>query len=108
MSSERNPIVLPKASPTGKTCQKCGSAKWTGRNIQGAVTFTCSECRFQWYGGLPQVPEDPTRPRAPEINEPLVQFVENLKVEGGVEELRRRPDQRAEFRKGAPIPTDKE
>ena len=108
MASERNPIIIPKADAGRRACAKCGCEKWTGRNIQGAVTFTCSKCQFQWYGGLPQTPEDPSVPRAPEIYEPVVKFVENPKVEGGVEEIRRKPDQRADFRKGAPIPSDEE
>ena len=86
---------------------KCGGMDWAGRNIQGAVTFTC-KCGYQWYGGLPQVAEDTTVPHPPEAYDPTVKFVENQKVEGGVEEIRRKPDQRADFRKGAPIPEDEE
>lgn len=108
MTSDRNPIVLPKAGASRKLCMKCGSDKWTGRNIQGSITFTCTNCKLQWYGGLPQVPMDPTIPTAPESYEPTVKFVANSKAEGGVEEIRRKPDQRADFRKGAPIPTDDE
>jgi len=108
MANERNPIFIPKADAGRKVCAKCSSPRWTGRNIQGSVTFTCTDCKFQWYGGLAQLPEDPTVPRAPEINEPTVRFVENPKVEGGVEEIRRKPDHRTEFRKGAPIPTEEE
>jgi hypothetical protein len=108
MTSDRNPLVIPKAGSSRKGCAKCGSEKWTGRNIQGAVTFTCTDCKFQWYGGLPQTPMDPSIPTAPESYEPTVKFVENQKVEGGVEEIRRRPDQRTDFRKGALIPTDEE
>lgn len=108
MASERNPIVIPKAGTSQRVCRNCGSPKWSGRNTQGAITFTCQACKFQWYGGLAQVPIDPTIPHPPEIEEPLVKFVENRNVEGGVEEIRKRPDQRTEFRKGAPIPTDEE
>ena len=108
MASERNPIVIPKASSGRRGCVKCGSEKWSGRNIQGAVTFTCDACKFQWYGGLPQVAEDPTIPHAPEINEPSLKFVENSRVEGGIEEIRKRPDLRADFRKGAQVPNKDE
>ena len=80
--------------------------KWSGRSVQGAVTFTCP-CGYQWYGGLPQVPEDFNIPRAPEY-EPTVKFVENQKMEGGVEEVRRKPDQRADFRKGALVTNEDE
>jgi len=108
MSSDRNPLVIPKSGSGRKGCAKCGSEKWTGRNIQGSVTFTCVDCKFQWYGGLPQTPMDPSIPTAPESYEPTVKFVENSKMEGGVEEIRRKPDARTDFRKGALIPTEEE
>ena len=105
--SERNPIVIPKANTGRRACAKCGGFDWYGRNIQGAVTFKC-KCGYEWYGGLPQVAQDPNIPMPAESYEPTVKFVENTMVEGGVEEIRRRPDMRADFRKGAPIPNDGE
>jgi len=108
MNPLRNPIFIPNADIAKRACNNCGADKWTGRSIQGAVTFTCSMCHFKWYGGLPQLPQDPTIPRAPEINEPVIQFVENLKLEGGIEEIRRKPDHRTDFRKGALVPNEDE
>lgn len=105
--TDRNPIVIPKSSSGKKTCAQCGSSEWYGRVIQGAVTFKC-KCGFKWYGGLPQEPEDPMIPHAPELYEPTVKFVENQRLEGGVEEIRRKPDMRTDFRKGAMVPNDGE
>ena len=104
--ADRNPIIIPKEAPNRNGCPKCGGIKWFGRNIQGAVTFKC-ECGHVWYGGLPQLPQDPTIPFPPDVNEPI-QFVENKKMEGGVEEIRKKLDLRTDFRKGAPIPEDGE
>lgn len=107
--TERNPIIVPKSSGSStKTCWKCGKADWTGRNIQGAFTFTCKACGAQWHGGLPQVAQDPSEPVPAERYEPTVRFVENKTSPGGVEEIRRRPDMRPDFKKGAPIPEDEE
>lgn len=105
--SDRNPIVIPKADSGRRGCPKCGGSDWFGRNIQGAVTFKC-KCGFVWYGGLPQVAQDPSIPMPADSYEPTVKFVENSKTEGGVEEIRRRPDLRVDFRKGAPIPNEDE
>lgn len=105
--TERNPIIIPKAGSSQRLCAKCGSPRWSGRNIQGAVTFTCDNCKFQWYGGLPQVAQDPTIPYPPD-SEPTVQFVENSKMESGVEEIRKRVDLKTDFRKGAPVPNEED
>jgi hypothetical protein len=100
--ADRNPILIPKAAVSGRACRACGSTKWYGRNIQGAITFKC-ECGFTWQGGLPQLPQDPSIPVPPDRYEPTVKFVENKRAEGGVEEIRRKPDTTADFRKGALI-----
>jgi hypothetical protein len=106
--SDRNPIVIPKTADARRRCAKCGSLDWYGRNISGAVTFKC-KCGYEWYGGLAQVPMDPLVPQPPLAPpDPDIQFVENSRVEGGVEEIRKKPDMRTDFRKGAPIPGDEE
>lgn len=106
MSNGRNPILVPKSAPSGVKCFKCGSGDWFGRNISGTVTFTCKTCKATWQGGLPQLPQDPSIPTSPERYEPTVRFVENKTAPGGVEEIRRKPDMRPDFKKGAPIPEE--
>lgn len=107
MASDRNPIVIPKADSRVRGCANCGDPRWTGRNVQGVVTFTCGKCGFKWQGGLPMVPMDPTVPYPPDP-ETDVRFVENLKIEGGIEEIRKKPDMRTDFRKGALVPNEDE
>jgi len=104
MSEDRNPLIIPTVTPTRRCCPACKKENFTGRNLQGVVTFTCLECRNSWQGGLPQEPQDPTQPHPP-INpkdRPLVQFVRTSS--GKVEEERTRVNLTQEFRKGIPFP----
>lgn len=110
MSDERNPLLIPtRKEPVRLTgCPKCGAKQFSGRNIQGMITWTCAACKNQWHGGLPSVPEDPTVPRPPTDprDVPVVDFVRG--PHGEVLEQRRRVNPTQEFRKGLPIPEGEE
>lgn len=112
MVSERNPNIVIQAESRKRCCPKCKFDDFNGRNVQGTVTFTCKnpECKNQWQGGL-GMPEDPTRPMAPQSSTPpLVEYVRNTnpQIPGDVIEIRHRPDPTPAFRKGALIPEDEE
>jgi hypothetical protein len=101
----RNPLIIPEPETGRRGCPKCGRSNYNARRIEGAVTFSCKqpECGMVWYGGLPQMPQDPRVPTPP-INPadlPRIDFVRDSK--GGFQEVRRRPNPTPEFKKGAPI-----
>lgn len=101
----RNPLILPDAEgPTRHTCEKCGSPEYRGRAITGVRYFICTTCGHTMQGGLPREPVDPLKPLPPTnpMDRPLVDFVKNSA--GQYEEIRRRPDIRPDYRRGAPIP----
>ena len=111
MAIERNPILLPEAAPKKSGCPACGHEQYTGRNVQGVMTWKCPKCGNKWQGGLPRVPDDPLRPILPDTSPPPVQQVPIKDRSGnviGVEELRRPVSLAQSFRKGAPIPEDGE
>lgn len=106
---KRNPTIIPEIAPVKRGCPKCGGNDYGGRNIQGAVLFTCRnpECRNTWGGGLAQELVDPTKPRPPENPlQPGVSFSKNSK--GEVVEDRRAVSTTQEYRKGAPAPSGDE
>lgn len=104
VSDERNPLFIPERQSKRLGCPKCGDAEnFNGRRVQGVVTFTCSKCGNKWHGGLPQEPWDSRQPTPPDSSPPLVQYVASPKSETGYTEIRKRPDSRPEFRKGAPV-----
>jgi len=102
---DRNPLLLPDVSTERRlTCPACGSPEYRGRRVQGVHYRICLACNHAVQGGLPREPADPRKP-APPMNpadRPLVDYVQNRP--GQFEELRRRPDQRPDFRRGAPVP----
>jgi hypothetical protein len=104
----RNPIIIPELQRKKPCCPKCGCERFGGRRVQGVVTFTCSDCRNQWQGGLPREPWEKDKPIPPENpkDKPLVDFAKNSK--GQTEEIRRRVDPTPDFRKGALVPNDGE
>ena len=106
----RNPLFIPtsKEPVRMRGCPKCKAENYTGRNIQGMVTWRCLTCGNVWHGGLPQEPQDPTVPVPPTnpIEQPTVQFFKDK--HGEVKELRRRVNPTQEFRKGLPIPEGEE
>jgi rubredoxin len=101
---ERNPIFNPKTSTSqGRTCPKCQSKDFDGRNLGGVVTFQCSTCGNTWQGGLPS-PRDPRTPITPTnpLESPTIQFDRNSK--GQMVERFRRPSTTPNFRLGLPLP----
>lgn len=109
MAEERNPLLIPDvpARQARRGCPKCGGSEFNGDNLGGMIQWTCSNkaCRNQWYGGLPQMPEDPTVPR-PAIDpkdKPLVDYVRSRSSQTGFAEVRNRPSLVPEFRKGLPV-----
>ena len=106
---DRNPIILPKTESKQAGCPKCSEKNWTGRNVQGVISFTCKSCGHRWEGGLPQMPEDPTRPYPRTSYRPAVEYFAKRNNKGeivGHEEIIHKPDLSQPFRKGAPIPDD--
>jgi len=103
--SVRNPLFVPEVAKHRPCCPKCKGTDFSGRKVQGQVTFFCRAkgCGNSWQGGLPQEPMDPRLPR-PHEPTPLVNFIADKT--GNVIEERRAPDLRADFRKGAPIGED--
>jgi hypothetical protein len=102
---KRNPLLLPDVEGAKPyACEKCGSPKYRGRRITGVLYKICLECGFVAQGGLPREPVDPLKPLPPQDprDRPLVDFVKNSA--GQLEELRRRPDPRPDYRRGAPLP----
>lgn len=106
----RNPLIIPtRKEPVQLTgCPKCGARKFSGRNIQNVITWTCFACGNQWHGGLPQEPQDPRIPVAP-INPADRPSVDFLKTRTGeMVEQRRRVDLTQSFRRGIPLPEEDE
>lgn len=105
----RNKWVLPAPEPKERVCPVCKSDIFSGRNMQGAIVFTCSNesCKNQWYGGFNQLLEDPKIPKMP-INpkdKPRVMFdYDPLKKEPI--EINYPVDLTQDFRKGALIPDE--
>lgn len=62
----RNPVIIPDVVDDRRRCPKCKGTNFGGRKVQGAITFTCRDCKNEWSGGLPREPLDPTIPRPPE------------------------------------------
>lgn len=102
----RNPLLIPtsKESVRLRGCPKCKKENYSGRNIQGIITFTCHECRNQWHGGIGQEVQDPTIPLPAQdpLHRPTVDFLRNK--HGEAVEVNRRPNPVQEFRKGLPVP----
>lgn len=104
LDKARNPVIIPVEEPKRRGCPKCSGQNFSGRKVQGVITFTCRDCKQEWTGGLPQEPLDPRLPHPPQNPiPPPVQFTKNDK--GMVEEERRAVSLTQEFRKGAPIPS---
>lgn len=100
----RNPLIIPVEESKKKGCPKCGGTDFNGRKVQGSITFTCSSCKNQWAGGLPQEPQDPRLPTPPEdpASSPSLTF---MKGRGDMPvEVRRGVSLTQEFRKGSPVP----
>lgn len=109
MDGKRNPVIIPKKEPTGRCCPKCKGQNYGGRNFSGMVLFTCRDCGQEFGGGLPQVPEDPSRPRP--HYEPQVTYEKNPKPLGpddNVRELRKPVPSTPAFKRGLPVPQDGE
>lgn len=105
LDENRNPLIFPEApGPRQLLCEKCKSPKYRGRRITGVQYRICLECGHLMQGGLPQEPQDPLKPLPPQDprERPTVEFVKDRS--GQIEEIRRRPDLRPDFRRGAPIP----
>ncbi len=103
MANEKNPTFVPGRAVGARGCPKCSHDSFNGRNVGGVVTFTCAKCQNKWHGGLPQVPEDPTIPKAP-VNpheRPSVSFVKDKNDQ--IVEKRRPVSAVPEFRKGLPL-----
>lgn len=101
---KRNPLIIPEPEVVKKGCPKCKSEKFSGRNIQGAYTFTClnDSCRTQWQGGYYTPPVDPKKPIMP-INpkdKPSVVFDYDPRQKDAIE-INYPVDLTQEFRKGA-------
>lgn len=110
---EKNPLLIPEGTARQRrSCPKCGSKNFTGRKIQGVVLFTCSAptCKTEFGGSLPQEPIDPTVPRPPETDPPLVDYVRSRHPDAvaGIREIRRRPNPTQTFRTGALVPEDED
>lgn len=107
---ERNPVIVPDRSGKKPGCPVCGHPEFDGRRVQGVVAWKCrnKDCRNEWYGGLPQVPQDPRIPLPPERYVPPVTFDVGVtkSTKGQIVEINRPVDTRPEFRKGAPITGD--
>jgi hypothetical protein len=104
-NDNRNPLFIPnRDAANSAVCPKCGKADFIGRKVQGAVTFKCrvAGCDGVWHGGLPREFQDPRIPLPPESYIPTVRFGKDTR--GNDIEIRRRPDTRPDFKKGAPIP----
>lgn len=102
LKDDRNPLIVPQLVPKRGRCPRCGGSDYTGRNVQGVVTFRCKRqgCPGTWFGGLPQEPQDPrlpVPPVAPE-DEPLVSFVKDNK--GQPVEMRKRVNLTPMHRRG--------
>jgi predicted RNA-binding Zn-ribbon protein involved in translation (DUF1610 family) len=111
--TERNPLYIPgKTAKPQRACPKCGSLEWAARNRGGVFLYTCNAptCGFKWPGGgLPQVPQDPNVPTPIGSYIPPVVFHAIRNKDGDiieVEEINRKVDLTADFRKGALIPPD--
>lgn len=113
MTNERNPTILPQVERRTPACPKCGHPDFVGRNIGGVIHFTCKkeDCRNKWMGGLPQTPEDPTRPRPPESpTTSSVQYARNSNphIPGDVIETVPHQNPTPAFRRGALVPEEEE
>lgn len=111
MSDEdRNPLLFPDnpQSLRMRGCPKCHSQEYMGKNIQGVVTWSCSKCKNQWHGGLPQEPQNPLSPVPPlnPADRPIVDFIRGPR--GEVLEQRRPVNLTQDYRKGLPVPTGEE
>ena len=76
--------------------------------------FTCQDCNHQWYGGVGQLPQDPTVPVPPmnPADKPAVEVVAVRNRHGeivGTEEIRNhKVDLTQDFRRNGFIPEDEE
>ena len=55
MPVERNPFIIPdRPQVVGKVCPNCKKKNFSGRNVQGVITWTClvEGCGHRWSGGL--------------------------------------------------------
>lgn len=107
--SDRNPIILPTSQSAKPCCPLCKHEVFTARRIYGVVNFKCQnkECRNEWQGGLPQVPQDPNTPLPPDSSPPAVEQVAIRDRSGNIvaiNEFRRGVTLTQAFRHGAKIP----
>lgn len=104
---ERNPVFVPDRNTKSRCCPVCGSLDFIGRKVMGVISWKCTrdECRNEWYGGLPQEPQDPRVPVPPERYTPPISFDVGVtkQTRGQVVEIQRPVDTRPEFKKGALI-----
>jgi hypothetical protein len=100
--AEHNPFLLPTNPTPRRACPRCKKSDFTGRNAQGAVTYTCRKCGTKWPGGSvhvidPNVPPMPKNPVPPPVSFERDRRGEWTEIRGPVSTV-------PAFRKGAPIP----